>query len=38
VEKESNGRRQFKDASAFSHLGDLLTEDQWQMMKPRKKD
>jgi hypothetical protein len=25
-----------KTPGAFSHLGDLVTEEQWQMMKPRK--
>jgi NAD(P)-dependent dehydrogenase (short-subunit alcohol dehydrogenase family) len=32
-----DGGEQLKGASEFSHLGDLLTEEQWQMMKPRKK-
>jgi NAD(P)-dependent dehydrogenase (short-subunit alcohol dehydrogenase family) len=32
-----DGGEQLKGASEFDHLGDLLTEEQWQMMKPRKK-
>jgi NAD(P)-dependent dehydrogenase (short-subunit alcohol dehydrogenase family) len=32
-----DGGEQLKGASEFSHLGDLLTEEQWQMMKPKKK-
>jgi enoyl-[acyl-carrier-protein] reductase (NADH) len=32
-----DGGEQLQGASEFHHLGDLLTEEQWQMMKPRKK-
>jgi NAD(P)-dependent dehydrogenase (short-subunit alcohol dehydrogenase family) len=32
-----DGGEWLKGASEFSHLGDLLTEEQWQMIKPRKK-
>ena len=32
-----DGGEQLKGASEFAHLGDTLTEDQWQMMKPKKK-
>jgi NAD(P)-dependent dehydrogenase (short-subunit alcohol dehydrogenase family) len=32
-----DGGEQLQGASEFVHLGDLLTEEQWQMMKPRKK-
>ncbi|HMC29474.1 MAG TPA: SDR family oxidoreductase [Candidatus Angelobacter sp.] len=32
-----DGGEQLKGSSEFGHLGDLLTEEQWQMMKPRKK-
>ncbi len=32
-----DGGEQLKGASEFSHLGDLLTEEQWQAMKPKKK-
>jgi NAD(P)-dependent dehydrogenase (short-subunit alcohol dehydrogenase family) len=32
-----DGGEQLKGSSEFDHLGDLLTEEQWQMMKPRKK-
>src|SRR5580698_195090 len=32
-----DGGEWLKGASEFDHLGDLLTEEQWQMMKPRKK-
>jgi len=32
-----DGGEQLKGASEFAHLGDLLTEEQWQMMKPKKK-
>jgi NAD(P)-dependent dehydrogenase (short-subunit alcohol dehydrogenase family) len=32
-----DGGEWLKGASEFSHLGDLLTEEQWQAMKPRKK-
>ena len=32
-----DGGEQLKGASEFDHLGDLLTEEQWQMMKPKKK-
>jgi len=34
---DRDGGEQLKGASEFSHLGDLLTEEQWQMMKPKKK-
>jgi len=32
-----DGGEQLKGASEFSHMGELLTEEQWQAMKPRKK-
>jgi NAD(P)-dependent dehydrogenase (short-subunit alcohol dehydrogenase family) len=32
-----DGGEQLQGASEFVHLGDMLTEEQWQMMKPRKK-
>src|SRR5215813_4000740 len=32
-----DGGEQLKGASEFSHLGDTLTEEHWQMMKPKKK-
>ena len=32
-----DGGEQLQGASEFVHLGDLLTEEQWQMMKPKKK-
>jgi NAD(P)-dependent dehydrogenase (short-subunit alcohol dehydrogenase family) len=32
-----DGGEQLKGASEFAHMGDLLTEEQWQMMKPKKK-
>jgi NAD(P)-dependent dehydrogenase (short-subunit alcohol dehydrogenase family) len=32
-----DGGEWLQGASEFSHLGDLLTEEQWQAMKPRKK-
>lgn len=32
-----DGGEWLKGASEFSHLGDLLTEEQWQAMKPKKK-
>jgi NAD(P)-dependent dehydrogenase (short-subunit alcohol dehydrogenase family) len=32
-----DGGEQLKGASEFSHLGDLLTDEQWQAMKPKKK-
>jgi hypothetical protein len=31
-----DGGEQLKGASEFAHMGDLLTEEQWQMMKPKK--
>ena len=31
-----DGGEWLQGASEFGHLGDLLTEEQWQMMKPRK--
>ena len=31
-----DGGEWLKGAAEFSHLGDLLTEEQWQAMKPRK--
>jgi NAD(P)-dependent dehydrogenase (short-subunit alcohol dehydrogenase family) len=33
-----DGGEWLKGASEFSHLGDLLTEEQWQAMKPKKKN
>lgn len=33
-----DGGEWLQGAAEFSHLGDLLTEDQWQAMKPKKKD
>ncbi len=33
-----DGGEWLKGASEFSHLGDLLTEEQWQMIKPKKKN
>jgi len=33
-----DGGEQLKGASEFSHLVDLLTEEQWQMIKPKRKD
>jgi len=32
-----DGGEQLKGASEFAHMGDMLTEEQWQMMKPKKK-
>lgn len=32
-----DGGEQLKGASEFSFLGDILTEEQWQAMKPKKK-
>jgi len=32
-----DGGEQLKGASEFSHLGDLLTEEQWQAIKPKKR-
>lgn len=32
-----DGGEWLKGSSEFSHLGDLLTEEQWQAIKPRKK-
>jgi NAD(P)-dependent dehydrogenase (short-subunit alcohol dehydrogenase family) len=32
-----DGGEQLKGASEFSHLGDLLTDEQWQAMKPKKR-
>ncbi|HLJ28906.1 MAG TPA: SDR family oxidoreductase [Candidatus Angelobacter sp.] len=32
-----DGGEWLQGASEFSHLGDLLTEEQWQAMKPKKK-
>ncbi len=32
-----DGGEWLKGASEFSHLGDLLTEEQWQAIKPKKK-
>jgi NAD(P)-dependent dehydrogenase (short-subunit alcohol dehydrogenase family) len=32
-----DGGEWLKGASEFAHMGDLLTEEQWQAMKPRKK-
>jgi NAD(P)-dependent dehydrogenase (short-subunit alcohol dehydrogenase family) len=32
-----DGGEQLKGASEFGHMGDMLTEEQWQMMKPKKK-
>jgi len=32
-----DGGEQLKGASEFSHLGDLLTDEQWQAIKPKKK-
>jgi len=32
-----DGGEWLKGASEFSHLGDLLTEEQWQAMRPKKK-
>jgi hypothetical protein len=32
-----DGGEQIKSASEFDQLGDLLTEEQWQMMKPQEK-
>jgi len=32
-----DGGECLKGASEFSHLGDILTEEQWQAMKPKKK-
>jgi NAD(P)-dependent dehydrogenase (short-subunit alcohol dehydrogenase family) len=32
-----DGGEQLKGSSEFDHLGSLLTEEQWQMMKPKKK-
>jgi NAD(P)-dependent dehydrogenase (short-subunit alcohol dehydrogenase family) len=32
-----DGGEQLKGASEFAHMGDMLTEGQWQMMKPKKK-
>ncbi len=33
-----DGGEQLKGASEFAHMGDMLTEEQWQMMKPKKKE
>jgi hypothetical protein len=35
--RDGRGREELKGASEFDHLGDLLTEEQWQMMKPKKR-
>jgi NAD(P)-dependent dehydrogenase (short-subunit alcohol dehydrogenase family) len=32
-----DGGEQLQGSSEFNHLGELLTEEQWQMMKPKKK-
>ena len=32
-----DGGEQLKGASEFANTGDMLTEEQWQMMKPKKK-
>ncbi|HZU30120.1 MAG TPA: SDR family oxidoreductase [Candidatus Angelobacter sp.] len=32
-----DGGEQLKGAAEFDHLGSMLTEEQWQMMKPKKK-
>ena len=32
-----DGGEWLKGASEFAHMGDMLTEEQWQMMKPKKK-
>ena len=32
-----DGGEQLQGASELHHLGDLLTEEQWQAMKPKKK-
>ena len=32
-----DGGEQLKGASEFAHMGEMLTEEQWQMMKPKKK-
>jgi NAD(P)-dependent dehydrogenase (short-subunit alcohol dehydrogenase family) len=32
-----DGGEQLKGASEFAHMGDTLSEEQWQMMKPKKK-
>ena len=32
-----DGGEWLQGASEFSHLGDLLTEEQWQAMRPKKK-
>ncbi|HEY1938876.1 MAG TPA: SDR family oxidoreductase [Candidatus Angelobacter sp.] len=32
-----DGGEQLQGSSEFHHLGELLTEEQWQMMKPKKK-
>lgn len=32
-----DGGEQLKGASEFAHTGEMLTEEQWQMMKPKKK-
>jgi NAD(P)-dependent dehydrogenase (short-subunit alcohol dehydrogenase family) len=32
-----DGGEQLKGASEFGHMGDMLTEEQWQMMKPKKR-
>ncbi|HWS16715.1 MAG TPA: SDR family oxidoreductase, partial [Candidatus Elarobacter sp.] len=32
-----DGGEWLKGASEFAHMGDLLTEEQWQAMKPKKK-
>ncbi len=32
-----DGGEQLQGASEFNHMGDLLTEEQWQAMKPKKK-
>ena len=33
-----DGGEQLKGASEFAHMGDMLTEEQWQMMKPKRKE
>jgi NAD(P)-dependent dehydrogenase (short-subunit alcohol dehydrogenase family) len=33
-----DGGEWLKGSSEFSHLGDLLSEEQWQMIKPKKKN
>src|SRR5258708_1811776 len=33
-----DGGEWLKGASEFAHMGDMLTEEQWQMIKPKKKN